>query len=297
MSSNIIINKTNVVNQGNNRLIYKFPSTIEFNKGDQICLSHLNVFFSWFNITAKNLNNFFQYKWFDDNGDLTEIFDILIPDGYYSIESLNEFIMSIMVANNHYLINSNGDYGYFIEIITNETYYSVEFRLSSISTNMTVDGVVHDITTSSQLSIPGTWKPPLIGFQTPQIIIPSNSKFGELIGFNHGIIDIDTSLDIINKQYSIPNQKLPVLDPSSSFIICCNMISNIMAIPDNILNSFCVIPNTRFGDLISGVDNLVYCDIKPGHYDHIQLDIFDQNFERLQILDNNMLLILSIIKI
>jgi len=298
MSSSIILNKNNITNSENNKLTYKFPSNITFGPTDTISLSHLNIYFSWFNISSKNNNNFFQYKWWDDNAVLVP-YDVLIPDGYYSVGDLNEFLMSVMVKNGHYLVTSVGDFGYFIEIITNAVYYSIEFRLSSLSKFMTIEGMANnpqDITTSENLFIGGDWVPP-DNFECPQIIFPSNNKFGELLGFEAGTTLIkDTSSDIINKQYSILNTKVPNMDPSSSFVITCNLVKNDMGVPNNILHSFTVPNGAQFGDLISPIDNLIYSNIKAGNYDEINLQIFDQNFNPLVILDSNMLIILSIIK-
>jgi len=69
MSSNIILNKSNIsnLNQGNNSLVYEFPSDIQFKNTDSIAISSLNLYYSWFNITTKNNNNFFQYKFFNEN--------------------------------------------------------------------------------------------------------------------------------------------------------------------------------------------------------------------------------------
>lgn len=294
MSSNIILNRNNVVNVENNKLIYKFPSNIKFTSGDTVSLSHLNIYFSWYNISAKNNNNFFQYKWWDNTGVLIA-FDVLIKDGYYSVSDLNEYLMNIMVKNGHYVITSGGDYGYFIEFITNSVYYSVELRLSSLAKIMNINGTAHDITTSAEIWAAGDWLPPDL-YTCPQVIFPSNNKFGDLLGFDSGTISQDTTGDIINKQYSFLNSKVPNLEPSSSFIVTCSLVENNMGIPNNILHSFTVPNNTSFGDLISPIDTPIYSNIREGTYSEITLQIYDQNFNSLVILDSNMLIVLSIIK-
>ena len=92
MSSNIILNKNNINNNFNSELRYEFNKPHTFQKGDTIAVSHINLFYSWFNITKVYNNNKFQYVWWDINGELTDIIDVVIPDGYYSINTLNEFL-------------------------------------------------------------------------------------------------------------------------------------------------------------------------------------------------------------
>ena len=62
MSNNIIINSTNIVSKSNNKFKYTMPREMEFKKGDKIAISHLNVYYSIFNITQKYNNNKFFYK-------------------------------------------------------------------------------------------------------------------------------------------------------------------------------------------------------------------------------------------
>ena len=172
MSSNIILNKNNIENygQGNNKLSYTLPRDVKFEKGDTVAISHLNIYFSWFNITAKNHNNKFFYKWWDMNGELTVLNEVIIPDGFYSVNTLQEYLFSYMVAKGHHLITLTGSYVYFIEILTNETYYSVSFRLSSVSPNMDLGDGMKSIELYCQP--PTTWAIPA-NYETPEIIIPS----------------------------------------------------------------------------------------------------------------------------
>ena len=58
------------MNSSNNRLRYNFPSDQQFDENTMVALSHLNIYFSWYNITAKNNNNFFQYRFWNLAGEL-----------------------------------------------------------------------------------------------------------------------------------------------------------------------------------------------------------------------------------
>jgi hypothetical protein len=202
-----------------------------------------------------------------------------------------------MVANGHYLETAeNSQYMYFIELLTNSTYYSVEFRLSSVSDQMDFGSGLVDITADPIfVKAPTTWAVPTT-FETPQIIIPSNSNFGELLGFDAQTISQDTTGDATNKQYSFLNNFVPNLNPSSSFIITCNLINNDFSIPNNVLYSFTIPNGVRFGDLITSNTDVIYSRVKEGSYKEIILSIKDQDFNDLQIIDPNMLIVLSVLK-
>jgi hypothetical protein len=299
MSQNIILNRGNITNQnnGNNRLRYDLPRTVIFEENDTVSLSNLHVYFSWFNITAVNNNNFFQYKFFNNiDGVADEIFDITIPDGYYSIDTLNEYILSIMTSRGQYLETIDGsNFIYLFELRTNSTYYASSVKISSLSDQYDFsDGLgLRNIT--DVVKTPTGWVLPAT-FQAPSIIIPSNNKFGDLLGFASGTIEMDTSVDVSNRSETFLNTQTPAMMPSSSYIVTCNLVQNLMSIPDSVLYSFTIPNNVGFGDMISPVSDLVHSKIKPGVYNHIEISIFDQNFNPLIIKDADMLITLSINK-
>lgn len=288
MSANIILNKNNINNSFNSELRYEFNKPHTFQKGDTIALSHINLFYSWFNITSYNNNNKFQYVWWDSNGELTDIVDIVIDDGYYSVNTLNEFLQSQMVKNNHYLTNGSNNI-YFIEFLTNSTYYSTEIRLSSLKTTEEFgDNVV--------LPLNATWILPA-EYQTPKINILSNNNFNKYLGFNSGSIFEDlTTQPSTTSQYSFLNDFTPSIDPSSSYIITCNIVENNLSVPNNVLTSFATPNGVGIGDLISLNSDIVYSKIKEGIYREIIIKIYDHDFNLLRIKDNNMLFVLSVLK-
>jgi hypothetical protein len=294
MASTIILNKSNITNldRGNNRLEYSFPRSVEFNEGDEVALSNLNIYYSWFNISEANNNNFFQYTWFNNtNGDVTDIHDVIIDDGYYSVNTLYEYFQKVMVSNGHYLEMKNGsNYLYFIEILTNSTYYSVELKLSSVSTTYDFGGSEPEPITD-YVKNPTTWAIPST-FKSPSIIIPSNNKFGELLGFMSGTVQIPPEYDI-QYQYSTLNNIVPNMEVSSSFYVTCSLVDNEFSTPNNVLFSFSL-GTQPFGTMLSPITELIYSKIKPGIYNKIVIEIYDQDFNKLNVIDPNMLISLSI---
>jgi hypothetical protein len=299
MSQNIILNKSHILNtgNGNNILRYDLPKSVEFSNEDTVSLSNLNVYFSWFNITAKNRNNFFQYKWFNTtDGTPDDIFDVIIEDGYYSVSTLNEYILSVMTTRGHYLETQSGsNYIYFFELRTNSTYYATSIKLSSLSNQYDFNDSQGLRAITDVVKNPSTWVLPN-QFEAPSIIIPSNNNFGSLIGFSSGTIEMDTSTDVTNRSETFLNAVTPNMMPSSSYILTCNLVSNELSIPDNVFFSFTVPNNVGFGDMISPHLDTIHSKIKAGLYTHIEIRIFDQNFQPLIIKDADMLLNLSIFK-
>lgn len=289
MSSNIILNKNNITNNFNSELRYEFNKQQTFTKDDTIAVSHINLFYSWFNITSNYNNNKFQYVWWDIDGNLTDIIDVVIPDGYYSISTLNEYVQSEMVKHNHYLTNGSNNI-YFIEFLTNSTYYSVEVRLSSLKT-------VEEFGDSVSIPTGATWNVPSV-YETPKVNILLNNNFNKYIGFNSGSILFEdlTNQPSTRLQYSFLNDFSPTLDPSSSYIITCNLVENNLSVPNNVLTSFATPNGIGIGDLISLNSDVIYSTVKEGIYREIIIKIYDQDFNLMRIKDNNMLFVLSILK-
>lgn len=297
--SNIVLNQNSISNsRTNSELTYKFPRSVSFTETSEVVLSHCSIYYSWFNISKRNNNNFFQYRWWgtDPDAGLTEVIDVLIPDGYYTVGTLYEYFQSVMVANGHYLVvkNANGDFCYFINLSTIPTYYATEVRLSSLGPNdNSVAGVSGDVW-SDVFQAPSGWAIPNT-YQTPELIIPSNNKFGELLGFPSGTISITQTISqTINQSYNLLSSITPQMEPQASFIITCSLVKNDLATPSNVIASFSVPGSASIGDQINISNDIVWSKIAPGQYEEVRLQILDQNYEPLYIYDPNMLLVLSI---
>ena len=296
MSENIVLNKQHIVSKNNNKLTYTFNSPITLGKDDTIALSSLSIYNSWFNISAANNNNHFKYKWWDMSGNLTVLSSITITDGYYSVDTLYEYLQQEMVKNNHYLETASGSsYIFFIEFLTNSTFYATEIRLSSASKIMDIGNGLEDIVTNEVVKDPVGWVLP-DNFETPEVIIPSTNKFGELMGFSAQSISKDLTGDqtnMTNEHYSFLNDNVPNMIPSSSIIVTCNVVSNTMSVPNDVLFSFSA-GSTGIGDLITVDTDLVHCKCKAGTCRDISIELHDQDFNPLVVKDPNMLIVLSI---
>lgn len=295
MSSNIILNKNHIFGNNNNKLEYVFPQPISFNSEKdkpKIALSQLHIYNSWYNVNSSMYNNHkFSYKWWDMNGDLTETHDVLLPNGSYSVADIYEFLQKTMFDRGHCLISIDGSkVMYLIEIVTNSTYYAIEIRMSSIST--TLDGSPY----TDSWQVPSSWTIPST-YQTPELIFSSNSSFQKLLGFKSQTMYKDLTVQPTSNQiYSfLSDDGAPAISPSSSYLVTCSMCENKYSVPNNILTSFT--SSVAFGDMISiGSADTIYSHIKSGTYQSVTIELYDQNFVPLQILDKDMLIILSIVE-
>jgi hypothetical protein len=288
MSSNIIINKRSIKGTMNSMFEYALPKRLEVKATDnyKIALSHLNVYLSWANITAQYNNNKIIYTFWDINGDL-QPFEITIPDGFYELTDVYSWIQKKMYENGHYLENLAGDIMYFFTIRTNSTYYSHEFFFFSI-------GTAYEDKTAWKT--PTTWTYPTY-FECMSITFPTYGTINEYFGFETGTI---TPSNVANGtkqvQYSILSQMAPQLMPSSSYLVLCNLVNNELSEEKRVLTSFTIPNNLFYGDVINIDANPIYTDIASGLYDQVRVEIVDQDYRRMQIIDPEILINLSITK-
>lgn len=272
----IILNSSNVVAGSNNSIYrYVFPQgSVKFNKS-KVAVASINIYYSWFNILANLGNNTFTYIWYDNTGSAT--FTITFPDGFYTVDELNSYIQSQMIANGHYLVNSAGSYVYYFELVTNSTYYAIQFNSYPIPT-----------------ALPGGYTNPAgITFpavaSTPQITIAADA-FRDIIGFNAGTYPAATQATT----YSKLSDFTPQVSPVQSVILSCTLLNNKYSNPSTVLYSFSP-AGTTFGSLIqSNPSEFSFVDIQSGNYNTFDITFLDQNFNFLKINDNNLVVQLLI---
>lgn len=290
MSSNIVINKRNITSSNNSIFEYKLPKRLEVTKTDdyKISLSHLNIYLSWPNISSAYNNNKFIYMFWDLSSNLVP-FEITIKDGYYPIDDLYEYFQKEMYNKGHYLKNAvSGDVMYFFSIKTNSTYYAFEFSFFSIGQSFADLG---------DWQTPITWTIP-VNFECMSIVFPTYGTIHEYFGFETKSIIPQNVVPSGTQQqkYLIFSELAPQLMPSSSYLIICNLVNNEMSEEKRILTSFTIPINIYYGDVISIDPTPIYSRIGIGIYDQIRLEIVDQDYRRMIILDPEILINLSIIK-
>lgn len=278
----VILNKSNIVPGTSNSVMrYDFNSSIRFENAS-MSLTSLNIYNSWFNVSSKLENNQFSYKWFDSSGDLSQTFNITIPDGYYSVNDLNEVTQKFLYSRGHYLKEvATGNIAYHIEFLTNATYYAVQMNVYSMMTAL--------VAGSNYVRGTSDWAFPA---ETTciQITIPSSNKFNQLIGITPGVYP-----SVVDGQtHEYLSDTTPTMDPVSSLMVQCSIISQGgFSNPDNILFSF-TSGSASFGDMIDKEPSREnYIKIRDGVYQYFTIEFVDQEFRKVDIRDNSIVLMLT----
>ncbi|DAZ94147.1 TPA: hypothetical protein N0F65_007347 [Lagenidium giganteum] len=170
----------NIVSNGvNNILRYEFPgSSINF-LNIEIAIHSILMYNSQFNIDSTAYgNNMFSI--IVPTAATTSTIDITLPDRYYSYADINQMIQTALVSAGAYLIDSNGNNVYYVQITENATYYAAQVDLAKVPTALP-SGYARP---SSGLFSSGGSGLPLTAY-TPQLVI-NNAELGKIIGFSSG---------------------------------------------------------------------------------------------------------------
>lgn len=266
---NIILNSSNIVydpiNQ-NRKLQYNFPSTQEF-KNKQIAISSLLLAQSWINIGFEYNNNLYLYVWYGAGG--PTLHSVIVADGFYTIDQFNAYLNYVMASNGHYLIDDNGDFVYYLQIVYNTSYSVMEFRSVPIPT-----------------ALPVGWSNPAgITFpavaSTPSFIIPDNN-IQDYLGFPYGSYPTIPQATIYNELSPNPPDTTPV----HNVITRCSLVKNELQYPNDIL--YTGVPTSSIAFPVSiNPKEYVFTDIQDGFYSSFDIQFFNQNLEPFNIKDNS----------
>jgi hypothetical protein len=287
MTKTIVINSNNYVKGSGNKFVYTFPSAgAKFQAGDKVGLQQINIFNSTFNISQTLNNNTFSIIWpanFAD-GSTSKTFNFTIPDGYYSVAQLNYFLQDCCLKNKLYLVSStsNTSNTYFITFTSNSIFYALEIDTYVLPTSSTLTSSGYIYPANSGWTVAST-------IQSPQITLCSGLL--TWFGFINQVTFPATSTYTINQQFI--SNSCPVVNPVNSYILTTNLVSSPYSSPSNFFHS---IPLTSgFGTMISNASTyIVYHDIQPATYTSLVLELFDQNFNPLQFIDKDVLIILAL---
>lgn len=286
----LILNSSNIVDGTNNSVLeYEFAGgNINLKKGQKVALASLQMYYSTFNITSANNNNSFSYKWVNGT-----TYTVTVPDGFYDVSALNNYLHFVMVQNKHYLVSSTGDYVYLITLGINPSRYSCEVNCFGISVA---------VATANSWTLPAgaTWVLPT-NFIVPELVVGTNN-FGLVIGFSAGsypnaviagVPPAQTQTPAYTTDQQFLSSFTPQVTPVSSFILTCSLINNNYAVPNNLIYSFS--PQGTIGEQFTIAPNqYVFIDCLPAQYSRFQVSFIDQNFRPVAIQDPNMIIQLVI---
>jgi hypothetical protein len=295
MSQNLILNKNNIVpNTSNTVLRYNFPRTTEF-KDMEIGVKSIDMYNSIFNINASLYNNnIFQYFWFNSAGNLATLFNITIPDGYYDVSSIDEYLKSQLILRSHCLVDSTGTkYYFFLKISNNINRYAVQldtiktFTDSQALAGVTIGGTVYNYPATRV----NNWKFHATSTFAPRFKFLTTNAFNTLVGFNQQEYPTSTQ----NTSQSFLSESAPVQEPVSSILVLCNLVKNTLVSPENIMHSF--ILNSEFGYINNErPSEITYNTVIDNTYSNIEIRLLDQDLKQIQIQDPQILISLLLRK-
>jgi len=306
MPYTIVLNQTNIVNtdNANNTLVYKFPNSVNFNN-HEIAVQSVKLFYSWENINSNPLNNNkFQYIWY--SGSTPTTYTVTIPDGLYEISQINSYLQFQMIKNGTYLINSVGQYVYYLEIVLSPTAYGVQINTYPVPTSSgwTQNGTTGQWTGNAGTAFAG-WTTPLantqagnvgwVGFPTtifnPVFATIVGNYFNNIIGYASGF---STSVNTGNNtNLSYLSTTAPEVNPNAVAYVAISNISNPYANPSSIIYS--ISPDVAFGQLITELPpQFCWSPLLQGTYNQLRLQFLGTDFAPLKILDPVMTIMLVI---
>ena len=252
----VAISTKHITNPSNNsEFSYPFPSTANFTQQNSIGLSSLSIFYSWNNISAKKNNNKFQYVWNGVTKTLT------IPDGQYEISALNKFLQFEFISNNHYLVNSNGDYVYFAEFLLNNTEYGVNIITYAVPS---AASTTYPAASNTHFTFSGT-------SYNPVIQLGSLGDFHKIIGYASTFAS--SAVAQTSRTYS--SSTAPIINPDSNIVVSINgIINNPYSSPNSIVYSFGI--SAGIGQQILEKPSQVTMNpIQPGSYSNLDVRILN----------------------
>jgi len=238
-------------------------------KDAKIAISSVTIPYSWFNITQAYNNNMFQFTWY---GSSTTVYTVTLPNGFYSVSDVNNYLENFMIANKLYLIDSNGLYVYYIQLYTSVTYYSNQILCFPIPISLPVG-----------YTAPVGWPGYPAVTSTPLFTI-LNNKFQSYLGFtfgNYPSVTQITSFSVLSNLLS------PVGSTVNSITVRCSLVNNASCMPTDIMDSF-PIENSSFGSNLNYTPTFEkWVSLNNGTYSSLIIYFVDQNFNTIYMNDPN----------
>ena len=281
MSFTLVINSSNLSNQNTNgTYTYNFiGGGITIGEDFEAMLSSAQIPYSIFNITAAYNNNKFTLAFPTGAaaGTYTN-FNVVIPDGFYTIPDLTAFMRQFAITNGLYLIDNNGAFVYYTpDFYVNQSAYSIQILLYTVPR-----------------SLPTGWTQPSnwIGYstftsdRTPHLHIPNNISdyLGLIPGQYPPTLPRTTSYSVLS------NKRPPIASYVNSIVVHCSLVNNPVVSPSDILDAF-QIEGATFGQNINYQPSVEkFVKLTKGQYSSMIITLTDQNNNPINLLDFNILL-------
>ena len=265
----LVLNSSHYVSGSSNVFRYNFPNLPYFQNGEQIAVMSFSMYNSVFNVTSALNNNAFQVKL---NFATPVTTTITLPDGFYSVDDIQNYIEYIMLQNKQYVVNSSGQNIFFFHLVENSVYYTINVICDLLPTSAQATTLGYTQPAGATWSYPTTEA-------ASQFIVLSTNSFGSIIGYDAATIGTGgTSAEIFS------TDNTPNIQPVNSFMVRCNMVNSSYSIPTDVIYTKSI--DTGFGNLIQQhVNYPIWHDISPQSFGYCELTITDQVFNSVIIND------------
>jgi hypothetical protein len=247
-----------------------------------MCVSSITLPYSFFNVSTFYNNKTFSLIF--PTAATTITYSITLPDGFYTITDINSYIQQQCVANGAYLIDSSGNYVYFIKMVYDSTYYAVQLLYYSVPTSIGT----YTRPSSGLYSTVGTGLPTTA--YTPQLVLASTGSIRTIMGFADGTFPSTQTTTTDNALSTLT----PIGSNVNSIIMQCSLISNRCTVPSDIIDSM-PINNVSFGSNINyqpPFENFV--SVSDGTFNNFSFTFRDQNLNDIYAKDPNVSITLII---
>lgn len=281
-SETIILNSTNYVKGSGNRFEYKFRNNeVVLGPGSKLALLRTTIYNCVYNISAAYGNNTFSVKWIDGS-----TYNAVVKDGYYSIADLNYFIANYLYSKNLYTTES-----------ATSTDFTSHIFLSADSVSYGSTLVIDPVPSATQASSSGIIKPTAATWSFPTTAKQPEITFCEGLKTLLGLTQQSTygSLSTTTQTIYYSNST-PIVSTVDSYILTCNMLFNKLSTSFGTVLHSIPLGGSSFGEQIDDVSGygINYLNVVPNRYSSIIIEVLDQNFNPVKLLDPEVNIMISI---
>ncbi len=290
MSFTLVLNSSNVSNTSTNTTFkYNFINGGFQIKDMEMCVSSITLPYSFYNVSAYYANQTFSFIF--PTAATTTTISITLPSGFYTIPDINSYIQQICIDYGAYLIDANGNYVYYQQLVYNSTYYSVQLLLFPVPITLPTGysyataGASGSVYTTA-VKLPTTTK-------TPQFVLASTGSIASIIGFATGTT-YPSSQQSTSQSFS--STLTPVGSTVNSIVMQCSLVNNPVIVPSDILDSM-PIKNSSFGSNITYDPSFEkFVSLSDGTFNNFTFSFRDQNLNEIYARDPNVSITLIIRK-
>jgi hypothetical protein len=247
-----------------------------------MCISSITLPYSFFNVSSYYDNKTFSLIF--PTAATTITYSITLPDGFYTITDINSYIQQQCVLNGAYLIDTSGNYVYFIRMIYDSTYYAVQLLYYSVPTSIGT----YTRPSSGLYSTVGTGLPTTA--YTPQLVLASTGSIKTIMGFAAGTFPSTQTTTTGNALSTLT----PIGSNVNSILMQCSLISNRCANPTDIIDSM-PINDVSFGSNITYQPSFErFVTVSDGTFNTFTFSFRDQNLNEIYAKDPNVSITLII---